>query len=118
MAWDAREDMPIKTALGCQHITPVGGNIFLDLGFPPDEAAALKHEADRRIGEEQRITRQLTAELARWVKDQGSDGTAHARLGIGERELRRIVAGKRCLRIGALISLLIRAGRQLEVSVS
>lgn len=31
------------------HITPVGGNIFLDLGFPPDEAERLKEESDRRI---------------------------------------------------------------------
>lgn len=31
------------------HITPVGGNIFLDLGFPPEEAARLKEESDRRI---------------------------------------------------------------------
>jgi hypothetical protein len=28
------------------HITPVGGNIFLDLGFGPEEAAALKADAD------------------------------------------------------------------------
>lgn len=31
------------------HITPVGGNIFLDLGFPPDEAERLKEESDRQI---------------------------------------------------------------------
>ena len=32
-----------------QHITPVGGNVFADLGFPPEEAAALKLESDRQI---------------------------------------------------------------------
>lgn len=31
------------------HITPVGGNIFLDLGFPPDEAAKLKDDSDMLI---------------------------------------------------------------------
>ena len=31
------------------HITPIGGNVFLDLGFPPDEAERLKEESDRRI---------------------------------------------------------------------
>lgn len=34
---------------GTAHITPVGGNIFRDLGFPPDEAERLKEESDRRI---------------------------------------------------------------------
>ena len=31
------------------HITPVGGNIFLDLGFPPDEVVRLKADSDRWI---------------------------------------------------------------------
>ncbi|WP_211208230.1 hypothetical protein [Leeia oryzae] len=34
---------------GTANITPVGGNIFLDLGFPPDEAVALKAASDRKI---------------------------------------------------------------------
>ena len=32
-----------------RHITPVGGNVFADLGFPPEEAATLKLESDRQI---------------------------------------------------------------------
>lgn len=32
-----------------RHITPAGGNVFADLGFPPEEAAALKLESDRQI---------------------------------------------------------------------
>jgi hypothetical protein len=37
------------------HITPADGNIFLDLGFPPDEAEAMLAEANREIEEERRI---------------------------------------------------------------
>lgn len=33
------------------HVTPVDGNIFADLGFPPDEAAALLAESRKRIAE-------------------------------------------------------------------
>lgn len=33
------------------HITPVGGNVFSDLGFEPTEAAALKADSDRLISE-------------------------------------------------------------------
>ena len=33
------------------HITPAGGNVFADLGFPPEEAARLKAESDRIISE-------------------------------------------------------------------
>ena len=31
------------------HVTPADGNVFADLGFAPDEAAALLNEADARI---------------------------------------------------------------------
>lgn len=34
---------------GIGHITPVGGNVFLDLGFPPDEATALLAESKELI---------------------------------------------------------------------
>lgn len=33
------------------HITPVGGNVFADLGFESVEAAALKAESQRIISE-------------------------------------------------------------------
>ena len=39
----------------CGHLTPADGNVFLDLGFPPDEAEAMLAEADREIEEERRI---------------------------------------------------------------
>ena len=33
------------------HMTPVGGNVFADLGFEPEEAEALKAESQRIISE-------------------------------------------------------------------
>lgn len=36
------------------HITPADGNVFLDLGFPPEEAAALLADSIRRIEESKR----------------------------------------------------------------
>jgi len=33
------------------HITPVGGNVFIDLGFESEEAAALQAETQRIIAE-------------------------------------------------------------------
>jgi hypothetical protein len=34
-----------------EHITPAGGNVFLDLGFEAEEAARLKADTDRSIAE-------------------------------------------------------------------
>lgn len=36
-------------SVSSSYVTAVGGNIFLDLGFPPDEAAQLKEEIAQRI---------------------------------------------------------------------
>lgn len=33
------------------HMTPVGGNVFADLGFEPEEAAALKARSQEIISE-------------------------------------------------------------------
>lgn len=40
-----------KIETASSHITPVDGNIFLDLGFEPEEAKKLLEETDRRIAE-------------------------------------------------------------------
>lgn len=34
----------MKRRTGTEHVTPVGGNVFLDLGFEPEIAAKLKTE--------------------------------------------------------------------------
>jgi len=36
---------------GTSHITPAGGNVFLDLGFGKEEAEKLLAETDREIDE-------------------------------------------------------------------
>jgi hypothetical protein len=55
----ADERTKVSTNSSSWHITPVGGNIFADLGFPPEEAAALKAESTRIITE--KLNRQRAA---------------------------------------------------------
>lgn len=40
-------------------VTPADGNIFLDLGFPPDETARLLTESDREIAAHEAVKRHL-----------------------------------------------------------
>ncbi len=44
---ELREGVNIDSKI--RYIMPVGGNIFSDLGFGPEEAAALKAESDKEI---------------------------------------------------------------------
>ena len=41
----------MDTEFKSKHVTPVGGNVFADLGFGPKEAAMLKTESDRIIAD-------------------------------------------------------------------
>ena len=41
------------------HITPVGRNVFADLGFEPEEAVTLKAESQRIISEKLAIKERL-----------------------------------------------------------
>lgn len=43
---------PVTGERGITPITPVGGNILLDLGFSPEEAERLKAKSDHRIDQE------------------------------------------------------------------
>src|SRR6266702_8333825 len=52
-----------------RHRTKSGGNVFLDLGFPPKEAKRLLAHADAQIDESIRLKRQLMDEIAEWMKE-------------------------------------------------
>lgn len=44
------------------HMTPVGGNVFADLGFEPEEAAVLQAKSQRIIREALAIKNSLLSE--------------------------------------------------------
>jgi predicted XRE-type DNA-binding protein len=54
-----------------RHVTPVGGNVFADLGFEPREAAALKAQSQRIVSQKLAIKESLMTELARWIEAKG-----------------------------------------------
>ena len=52
-----------------RHRTKAGGNVFLDLGFPPKEAKRLLAQADAQIDESIRLKQQLMDEIAVWMNE-------------------------------------------------
>jgi len=47
------------------HITPIGGNVFTDMGFELEESAALHAETQRIIAEKLAIKANLMSELGK-----------------------------------------------------
>lgn len=101
------------------HITPVGGNVFADLGFEPAEAAALKAESQKIITEKLAIKDSLMTELAGWiVANQLKQAEAAEILGVTRPRVSDVINKKAVkFTIDALVDMLARTGKHVRLSV-
>ena len=89
------------------HVTPVGGNVFEDLGFPPAEAAKLKIKA------------QLMRELGDWIQENHLKQEEAAKLlHVSRPRVSDVMRGKvGKFTIDALIDMLQCTGRRVGLTV-
>jgi predicted XRE-type DNA-binding protein len=89
-------------------ITRSSGNVFLDLGFPPEEAAILAMRAE------------LMARLRLLIEERGWTQTEAAeRLRIGQSRVSDLVRGKwDKFSLDMLITLATRAGLKVELKLA
>lgn len=100
------------------HITPVGGNIFSELGFEPIEAARLLAETDQVISEKLLIKESLMNELAVWIETQNLKQAEAAKiLGVTRPRISDVINKKSIkFSIDALVDMLARTGRHIQLS--
>jgi predicted XRE-type DNA-binding protein len=101
------------------HITPVGGNVFADLGFDPKEAAALKVESQRIISEKLAIKESLMNELTVWIEAKKlKQAEAAEILGVTRPRVSDVI-NKKAIKftIDALVDMLARTGRHVHLSI-
>lgn len=101
------------------HITPVGGNVFADLGFEPKEAAALQARSKRIISEKLIIKEQLMAEISGWIDEKNLKQAEAAQiLGITRPRVSDVINKKSIkFTIDALVDMLARTGKQVMLTV-
>jgi predicted XRE-type DNA-binding protein len=102
-----------------RHITPVGGNIFADLGFEPKEAARLLAETDQAISEKLAIKESLMTELAVWIDAKKlKQAEAAVILGVTRPRVSDVI-NKKAIKftIDALVDMLARTGKHIHLSV-
>ncbi len=101
------------------HITPVGGNVFADLGFDPKEARALKAASQRIISEKLAIKESLMTELAGWIEvEQLKQAEAAEILGVTRPRVSDLVNKKSIkFTIDALVDMLARIGKHVQLSI-
>ncbi|MBF0143413.1 MAG: XRE family transcriptional regulator [Magnetococcales bacterium] len=89
-------------------ITESCGNIFLDLGFPPEEAALLAMRAD------------LMTRLSDLIDAKGLTQVEAAKiLGVSQSRVSDLVCGKwERFSLDTLVTLALRAGMQVEMNLA
>ena len=88
--------------------TPSSGNVFVDLGFSPEEAALMTMRA------------QLMTDLRGLLSDRGWTQTqAAAALGVSQSRISDLVRGKwQQFSLDMLVTLALRAGRRVQVELA
>ena len=88
-------------------ITPSSGNVFADLGFPPDKAESLK------------VRSQLMIAIVKYMQREGlNQGQAAKRMGVKQPRISEIKRGKVDLfTIDQLVTMLARVGVEVSVKV-
>lgn len=88
-----------------EKITESCGNVFIDLGFPPDEAAVLAMRS--------RLMCELEILIA---ENKWTQAEAAQHLGIGQSRVSDLVRGKwEKFSLDMLVTLAVRAGRRCEI---
>ncbi|EFE0813791.1 helix-turn-helix domain-containing protein (plasmid) [Pseudomonas marginalis] len=102
-----------------RHITKAGSNIFLELGFSPEEAKRLLAESKQQINDTQLLKEQLMAELASWMEENHLKQTEAAEILMVSRPRVSDVVNKKTSKftIDALVGMLSRVGKPVTLSV-
>lgn len=102
----SREPLPVDGNF-IEHITPVDGNVFADLGFPPEEAENLLVRSD------------LMIEIIGIIQDRGLKQKEAAELfGVSQPRISDLKRGRiHAFTIDSLVNMLVHAGVKVEVRV-
>ena len=101
------------------HITPVGGNVFADLGFDKAEATALQQQTREVIAKKLAIKTQLMDTLAQWMAHENlTQAKAASLLGVSRPRVSDVIRHQNSkFTVDALIDMVVRTGQPLRISL-
>ena len=109
--------MKIDTEI--RHVTKPGVNLFLELGFPPDEANRLFLAAQQQINDTKLLKEQLMDELSGWMEEHQLKQAEAAEILMVSRPRVSDVVNKKTSKftIDALVEMLSRIGKPVRLAV-
>jgi len=109
--------MKIDTSI--RHVTKPGANLFLELGFSPDEAERLRAASDKQIRDIRLLKEQLMGELSDWIQQHHLKQADAAQILMVSRPRVSDVVNKKTTKftIDALVEMLSRAGKPVRLTI-
>lgn len=103
-----------------RHVTEPGANLFLELGFPTDEARRLHAASRKEINATRLLKQQLMEELAGWIADHQLKQSEAAEILMVSRPRVSDVVNKKTAKftIDSLVDMLGRVGKPVKLAVS
>lgn len=103
-----------------KHVTKPGANLFLELGFEPDEAARLHTESKQRISDTRVLKEQLMDELSKWILENHLKQAEASKILQVSRPRVSDVVNKKVSKftIDTLVDMLSRVGKPVRIAIS
>jgi predicted XRE-type DNA-binding protein len=110
--------MKIDTEI--RHVTKPGANLFLELGFAPDEAKRLQAASRKQINHTRLLKQQLMEELSVWIAKHHLKQAEAAEILMVSRPRVSDVVNKKTAKftIDTLVEMLSRAGKPVKLAIS
>ena len=103
-----------------RHVTQPGANLFLELGFPPDEAKRLHAASRKQIDDSRQLKQQLMEELSCWIAKHHLKQAEAAQILMVSRPRVSDVVNKKTAKftIDTLVEMLSRVGKPVKLAVT
>lgn len=109
--------MKIDTEI--RHVSKPGANLFLELGFTPEEARQLHLASQKQINDTRQLKEQLMAELAAWIEQHQLKQAEAAEILMVSRPRVSDVVNRKTTKftIDTLVEMLSRIGKPVRLAV-
>ena len=109
--------MKIDTEI--RHVTKPGANLFLELGFSPEEAKRLKAASRKQITDTRALKQQLMEELSQWIEKHHLKQAEAAEILMVSRPRVSDVVNKTTAKftIDTLVEMLSRVGKPVRLAI-
>ena len=102
-----------------RHVSKPGANLFLELGFPPNEARRLQAASRRQINDTRLLKQQLMEELSLWIAEHHLKQADAAEILMISRPRISDVVNKKTTKftIDTLVEMLSRIGKPVRLAI-